>query len=221
MNLSEAVLSRRSVRAFTDKPVALDVLRRVLEKAQMAPSGCNFQPWEATVMTGAPLKELQQKMLAAPFQDPEEYTVMPKDIPAEYMRRLKEIGAARAVAEGIAPDDQEARAEGIRRNFFGYGAPALLLCYIPRVMGPPQWSDVGMWLQTVMLLLREEGLDSCAQEFLSFHGRLIKDFIGVSDESHIFFCGMAIGYADTEAACNTYTRTRMPLDSVVKFMGFE
>jgi nitroreductase len=88
-------------------------------------------------------------------------------------------------------------------------------------MGPPQWSDVGMWLQTVMLLLREEGLDSCPQEYLSFHARLIKDFIGVSDETHIFFCGMAIGYADSSAACNTYTRTRIPLDQVVQFRGFD
>jgi nitroreductase len=221
MNLSEAVASRRSVRAFIDKPVDLATLRRVLEKAQMAPSGCNFQPWEATVLAGEPMRELQQKMLAAPFQDPEEYTVTPKDIPAEYMRRLKEIGGARGKAEGIEWSDAEARAESVRRNFVGFGATALLLCYLPRVMGPPQWSDVGMWLQTVMLLLREEGLDSCPQEYLSFHGRLIKDYIGVSDETHTLFCGMAIGYADTSAACNTYTRTRIPLDQAIQFRGFD
>jgi nitroreductase len=221
MKTSEAVASRRSTRAFIDRPVELATLRRVLEKAQMAPSGCNFQPWEATVLTGAPLAELQQKMIAAPFQDPEEYTVVPKHIPAEYQRRLKEIGAARAAAEGIDAGDAAARAESIKKNFIGFGAPALLLCYLPRVMGPPQWSDVGMWLQTVMLLLREEGLDSCPQEFLSYHGRLIKDFIGVSDESHIFFCGMAIGYADAAAPSNTYTRTRIPLNQAVQFRGFD
>ncbi len=220
MKVSEAVASRRSVRAFIDKPVALVVLRRVLDKAQMAPSGCNFQPWEATVLAGAPLAELQQKMQAAPFQDPEEYTVTPKDIPAEYMRRLKEIGMARAVAEGIDAGDTKAREAFVQQNFISYGAPVVLMCYTPRLMGLPQWSDLGMWLQTIMLLLREEGLDSCAQEFLSYHGRLIKDFIGVSDESHIFFCGLAIGYADQSRPCNTYTRTRSALDDVVKFRGF-
>ena len=61
MNVTDAVLSRRSIRAFSDEPVSLDVLHRVLDKARMAPSGCNFQPWEATVLTGEPLKALQDK----------------------------------------------------------------------------------------------------------------------------------------------------------------
>lgn len=221
MKVSEAVASRRAVRAFLDAPVDLAALRRVLEKAQMAPSGCNFQPWEATIITGAPLKTLQEKMLAAPFQDPEEYVVTPVDIPGEYMRRLKEIGAARGKAQGIDPSDSAARAAFVQQNFINFGAPVVLLCYMPRVMGPPQWSDVGMWLQTVMLLLREEGLDSCPQEFLASHGRLIKEFIGVSDETHIFFCGMAIGYADPSSPSNTYQRTRIPCDQSVRFMGFD
>jgi nitroreductase len=106
------------------------------------------------------------------------------------------------------------------RNFISFGAPVNLLTCIPRVMGPPQWSDVGMWLQTVMVLLRGEGLDSCPLESFAMHGRLIKDHIGVSDETHLFFCGMAIGYRDAEAPMNNYTRTREPLDSVVKFQGF-
>jgi hypothetical protein len=53
------------------------------------------------------------------------------------------------------------------------------------------------------------------------HGRLIKEHIGVSDETHVFFCGMAIGYRDPQAPMNNYTRSREPLNSVVKFQGFE
>ncbi len=221
MNVADAVASRRSVRAFLDTPVDPAALRRVMEAAQMAPSGCNYQPWEATILTGAPLRELQAKMLAAPFQQPEEYAITPVDVPAEYPRRLKEIGAARAKAEGIDEADKAARADVVRQNFVSFGAPVVLMCYMPRVMGPPQWSDVGMWLQTVMLLLRGEGLDSCPQEFMAMHGKLIKEFIGVSDESHILFCGMAIGHANPEAICNTYQRTRIPVDSAVRYLGFD
>jgi nitroreductase len=95
------------------------------------------------------------------------------------------------------------------------------LVYFPRVMGPPQWSDVGMWLQSVMLLLREAGLDTCPQEFLSLHAKLIKQFLGVSDESHIFFCGIAIGYRIEDDPVNQFDRKREDLDSKVKFLGFE
>lgn len=220
MTVSDAVASRRSVRAFHDRPVPLETIRRVMDKARLAPSGCNFQPWEATILTGAPLKALQEKMAAAPFQQPVEYDIQPPAITPCYVDRLTEITAARMDAEGIARDDVEARTASVMKNVTGFGAPVLLLCYFPRLMGPPQWSDVGMWLQTVMLLLREEGLDSCPQEFLSIHARLIKAHIGVSDATHIFFCGLAIGYRDPDHPSNVYARTRVALEDQVRFVGF-
>lgn len=220
MTVSDAVRTRRSVRAFSDKPVSLDVLRRVMDTARWAPSGCNFQPWEATILTGEPLRALQAKLAANAPQSPVEYDIQPKDLPAEYSARLAEIGERQYAAEGIARDDAAARQAFVMRNYTGFGAPALLLCHFPRVMGPPQWSDVGMWLQSIMLLLVEEGLDSCPQEFLALYARLIKEHIGVSDESHIFFCGMAIGYRDPAAPVNSFERSRVPLERQVRFIGF-
>ncbi len=220
ISIFEAVASRRTIRQYLDKPVPLDVMRRVLEAAQMAPSGCNFQPWEAVVLTGEPLRGLHEKMAKSGPQDPVEYDIIPKGIPQQYMDRLGGITAHRMAAEGIGRDDSEARMASSMRNFISFGAPVNLLTCIPRVMGPPQWSDVGMWLQTVMLLLRGEGLDSCPLESFAMHGRLIKEHIGVSDETHLFFCGLSIGYRDAEAPMNNYERTREPLDSVVKFQGF-
>lgn len=220
MTISDAVLGRRSIREFQDRPVDLDVLRRVMDKARWSPSGCNFQPWEATILTGEPLKGLQEKMLATPPQQPEEYAITPAAITPDYTERLQRLGAAMYGSQNIGRDDSQARDAFMARNFLSFGAPALLLCYFPRFMGPPQWSDMGMWLQTVMLLLREEGLESCPQEFMALHGRLIKAHIGVSDETHIFFCGMAIGYADLDAAVNRFERERVPLDEQVRFVGF-
>lgn len=220
MQVTEAVMSRRSVRAFHNRPVPIDLLRQVLDTARWSPSGCNFQPWEAVVLAGEPLASLQQKMLAAAPQQPEEYAVTPAGITPAYLARLHELGAAMYGAQGIERSDSERRADFVRDNNVSFGAPALLLVHFPRFMGPPQWSDVGMWLQTVMLLLREVGLDSCPQEYLSLHGRLIKDHIGVSDEEHIFFCGLAIGYGKHDEPVNGFPRNRVPLDEQVRFVGF-
>lgn len=220
MNVAEAVLTRRSVRAFQDKPVPLDVLRRVMDAARWAPSGCNFQPWEATIVTGEPLKDLQAKMLATPPQDPREYNWDDPEVIPECKARLHGVGKAMYSAMGIGREDVEARNKFMGANVVSFGAPAVLLCYFDRRMGPPQWSDVGMWLQTVMLLLRGEGLDSCPQEALSLYAKLIKDFLGVSDESHIFFCGIAIGYREEEAPVNNFAREREPVDGNVRFLGF-
>lgn len=220
MSVSEAVLSRRSIRAFKPDAVPLEVLRRVMDKARWAPSGCNFQPWEATIVTGTPLADLQQQMLAAPFQDPPEYSFSEPEVIPECKARLHQVGAAMYQAMGIGRGDANARRDFVRNNVLSFGAPAVLMCYFDRRMGSPQWSDTGMWLQTIMLLLREEGLDSCPQEFLSFHAQLIKRSIGISDETHIFFCGIAIGYREESAVVNGFERAREPLDGNVRFIGF-
>lgn len=219
--VTQAVLTRRSIRAFQDKPVPLDVIRQVMETAGWAPSGCNFQPWEGAVLTGEPLRTLQAKMAASPPQDPKEYSWSDPEVLPECLARLQQVGADMYAAMNIERADKAARGDFMAQNLVSFGAPAVLLVYFPRVMGPPQWSDVGMWLQSVMLLLREQGLDSCPQEFLSLHARLIKDYLGVSDESHIFFCGIAIGYAVEDDPVNQFDRKREPLDSKVKFLGFE
>lgn len=220
MDVAEAVLTRRSIRAFQDKPVPLDVLRRVMDAARWAPSGCNFQPWEATIVTGAPLKELQAKMAVTPPQDPREYSWDDPEVIPECKARLHGVGKAMYAAMGIGREDVEARNKFMGANLVSFGAPAVLLCYFDRRMGPPQWSDVGMWLQTIMLLLRGEGLDSCPQEFLSVYAKLIKEFLGVSDETHIFFCGIAIGYREEENPVNHFEREREPIDGNVRFLGF-
>lgn len=220
MTVSEAVLSRRSIRVFKPDVVPFEVLHRVMDKARWAPSGCNFQPWEATIITGEPLAQLQQKMLVSPMQDPIEYSWSDPEVIPECKARLQQVGASMYQAMGIGRSDAEARDDFVRNNVMSFGAPAVLMCYFDRRMGPPQWSDVGMWLQTVMLLLREEGLDSCPQEFLSMHAMLIKEFLGVSDESHIFFCGIAIGYRVEDTAVNQFERQREPVEGNVRFLGF-
>lgn len=220
ISVDEAVLSRRSVRGFLDKPVPLDVLRRVMDTARWAPSGCNFQPWQASVLTGEPLKALRNKIVNAPPQDPAEYDFSAPGAFPEYRARLQAVAASMYGSMDVERDDAARRQEFMRTNALSFGAPALLLCYFPRFMKEPQWSDVGMWLQTVMLLLRGEGLDSCPQEFMSFYARTIKEHLGVSDETHIFFCGIAIGYRDPDLPVNNFDRERILLDEQVRFLGF-
>jgi nitroreductase len=85
-------------------------------------------------------------------------------------------------------------------------------------MGPPQWSDMGMFLQTVMLLLREAGLDSCPQECWAAFPDTVRRHIQVPDD-HIFFCGMAIGYRDPNEPANALVVERAPLSEFVRFVG--
>jgi len=219
ISVAEAVASRRSIRAFADTPVSLEVIERVLDQARMAPSGCNFQPWEATVLTGAPLKALQERLLASPVDDPLEYDFSaPQAVPL-YRDRLVELGGLMYGAMGIERADAAARTDFMQRNLVSFGAPVLLLAHFPKLMKEPQWSDVGMWLQTIMLLLRGEGLDSCPQEYMGLYGRTIKDQLGLGDDV-LLFCGLAIGHADAAAPVNQFARPRVPLGQQARFLGF-
>ena len=220
MSVAEAVASRRSVRAFLDRPVPLETLRDILDKARMTPSGCNIQPWQAIVLTGEPLKSLQRKLHGVPFQDPPEYDQTSVASIAPYADRLGGISAELYGSMGIARDDKEGRGRFADRNWDSFGAPAVLFCYFSRLMKEPNWSDMGMWLQTLMLLAREAGLDTCPQESLAFHARIVKEHLGISDEDHLFFCGLAIGYRDAGAPENNFPRPRLPLDEQVQFRGF-
>jgi len=220
MQVADAVATRRSIRAFLDTPVPFETVRRVLDQARMAPSGCNYQPWEASVLTGEPLKALQNTLLASQPDDPAEYDFSAPAQYPKYKARLDQLGASMYGSMSIGRGDADMRRSFSEQNLLSFGAPVLLLSHFPKFMGPPQWSDVGMWLQSIMLLLRGEGLDSCPQEWMGLYGRTIKSHLGLPDDT-LLFCGLAIGWRDPDAPANNFQRERVELADHVTFLGFD
>ena len=123
-------------------------------------------------------------------------------------------------AMAVARDAADQRDSFVRANLISFGAPVLLLCHFPKFMKEAQWSDVGMWLQTIMLLLRGEGLDTCPQEYMGNYGRTIKTHLGLSDDT-MLFCGLAIGFRDESSPVNNFQRERVALEDHITFVGFE
>jgi nitroreductase len=219
MDVYEAVRTRWSVRNFTNRPVTREVLERVISAAAWAPSGSNIQPWHIYVVTGASLAEIRklagERVAAGDRWDEREYEMYPAALKSPYLERKAAFGAQRYGALGIARGDLEARQRAASANWNFFGAPAALFCYIDRGMGPPQWADVGMYLQTVMLLLRAEGLHSCPQMAWSVYRKTVAKVLSPPD-GLILYCGMSIGYEDITVPSE---RTgRAPLDETVKFV---
>jgi nitroreductase len=222
MKVSEAIVSRRSVRGFLPTPVDPATIRRVVETAARAPSGGNLQPWHIDVVAGDRLEELRaimrQRMAPAPGAEPTEYDIYPKVLPTPYKDYRFAVGEELYRALGIPREDKAARKMWFARNFQFFGAPVALFCSVARTMGPPQWSDLGMYLQSLMLLLREEGLDSCPQECWAIYPQTIRDFIGIPDD-RMLFTGMAIGFKDDADPANAARATRAPLADFASFHG--
>ncbi|KAI3602064.1 NADH dehydrogenase [Cupriavidus necator H850] len=222
MNVSQAVASRKSVRGFLPRAVAPDTIRRVLDVAARAPSGGNLQPWHIHVVGGEALEGLRaimrERIAQAPAGDEREYDIYPRELVSPYRDRRFQVGEALYHYLGIPREDKARRLAQFANNFTFFGAPLALFCTVDRRMGPPQWSDLGMYLQTVMLLLREEGLDSCAQECWAMYPQTIGKFLSLPAE-RMLFTGMAIGYEDPEAPANQLRAVRAPLDEFTEFMG--
>lgn len=216
--LADIVAARRSCRAFTDQPVEDERLHTLLQAALRAPSGGNLQPWHFYLLdpaaTAALKLQMQQVIGTRPEGDMPDYEIYPPNLKEPYRSRRYRVGEALYGALGIARENKLGRLAWLAQNYQFFGAPVGLFCFVDRTMGSPQWSDLGMILQTLMLLAEEAGLATCAQEAWSRYGKTVARFVDAPADL-MLFCGMAIGYADSEAAANQMRAERAPLDDVL------
>ncbi len=216
MHVSEAVARRKSIRQFSPEPVTDDLIRQLLEQAARAPSGGNVQPWRIYVLNGPSMERFREFIADRPIETGE-YDIYPASLWEPYRTNRFRIGEQMYASIGIDRDDKAGRLAQFAKNGDFFGAPAALFCFIDRRMGPPQWSDLGMFLQTFMLLAQEEGVDTCPQEYWSVRHSAVRDFVGAPTEE-LLFCGMAIGHADDDARINSLVSERMPLEEWATFV---
>ena len=217
MDVVDAVHSRSSIRQFLPDPVGDDVLRSLLADASRAASGGNVQPWRIYVVNGESMARLRELLPTQPPNEATEYDIYPPKLTEPYRTNRFAIGEQMYATLGIEREDKAGRLRQFAHNGEFFGAPAALFCFVDRQMGPPQWSDLGMFLQTFMLLAVERGLATCAQEYWSVRQGAVRSFVGAPD-NEMLFCGMAIGHADPAAAVNSLRSERMPLDQWARFV---
>ncbi len=217
MNVSDAVAGRTSIRAFTDKPVDTALIQELLEKAARAPSGGNLQPWRVFVIKSETMPRFLSFLSETDITDEAAYQIYPNDLKSPYRDSRFKVGEDMYALLGIPRDDKAARFARLAENYTFFGAPTGFFCFVDRQMGPPQWSDLGMFLQTFMLLAQEAGLATCAQEAWAMRPNSVSSFVG-ADEELLLFCGMAIGYKDPDAPVNGLYSDREPLDVWARFV---
>ena len=218
-----AITSRRSVRAFLPKTVTTEEIRQILSTAARAPSGTNIQHWRVYVLTGSRLKQLSDAILSA-YNDPEiakthteEYPYYPKQWVSPYLERRRKIGWDLYGLLGITREDKAKMHHQHGRNYAFFDAPVGLIFSIDRVLEQGSWLDYGMFLQNIMVAARGRGLDTCPQAaFNPFH-RVIHEQLQMS-VNEALVCGMALGYADSDAIENRLTTEREAIDVWTTFL---
>ncbi|MBI1212135.1 MAG: nitroreductase [Alphaproteobacteria bacterium] len=225
MDVTQALNSRITCRAFLDTPVSAETVRAILKGATRAPSGGNLQPQHVWALAGADLKgltdQISRRIRNGEISDgPTEYNIFPTAMKEPYLSRRWQVGADMYTALNVTRLDVEEFREQLVRNYQFFGAPVGLFFAIDRNMQQGQWSDLGMYIMAVMLLAREHGLHTAPLEAWAMFPRTVQAYLKMPSEL-MLFCGMALGVMDEAHRVNRWRARRAELSEFAHFRGFE
>mgnify|MGYP001277541309 FL=1 len=218
MGLIDAVYARHSVRGFLDKEVPEDVLNRLFEIAQQAPSNCNVQPWKAYIASGELKERLKKQMVenvTTGVKSNPDYEYQ-SDFENEYRVKQVECAVALYTKMGIGRGDKEGRMRASLRNFEYFDAPYIAFIGMDPKFGVPVALDVGMWAQTLMLTMVAFGLHSCPMGTMRNYPDLVREAFDIQDGTKILF-GISFGYEDVAVPANETRTTRDDISANVFF----
>lgn len=220
ISMSAVPQQRRSVRAFKDAPVPQEVLEAIFTLAQHAPSNCNVQPCQAYVVSGAKKDQLKAELVDAVSSGKPANPDFEWDVRYQGEHRERQFGSANALygAMGIERNDRQRRQIAMLRNWQFFGAPHAAFFTMAKYLKLTGAVDLGIYAQTLAMLMAERGISSCMQGALGMFPDPARKMFGLPDEVGILF-GMSFGYADDVAPANKARTDRVSLDTMVRFLG--
>ena len=218
MTLDEAIARRRSVRGYRPDEVPQSTLREVFELAQASPSNCNIQPWISHVLSGDSLRTLGRKMVDAANAGirPDPDFTADRKFSGVYRDRQVDAAVQLYGAMGIERHDRPRRDWAYRRNLEFFGAPHAVLVFMHGEFEEREAVDLGIYAQTLMLVLTARGIASCAQGALSLYPTIIREHLALAPTNRLIF-GISFGYEDAGAPANAARVGRAPLGESVVF----
>ena len=218
MELTQAVIGRRSIRAFLPEPVDQDTIKKVIDVARWAPSWGNTQPWEVYVVSGEKVKAITQDFVgaieSASGENPD--ITMPLQFPEPLMGRYKKLGKALFEVLDIPRDDTDKRMAHYKKNFRAFGAPHLVYVAIKDDLTPYAIFDAGMVALAIALAAHDRGLGTCMLAAMVRYPEIVRKHLPLPQGRKLVI-GLALGYPDPDHPANTFIPTREPLDDVVTF----
>lgn len=216
--VSEAVSSRVSCRGFKSDPVESSLLHDIFATAQRAPSNCNVQPWQVLVVSGKKKDELRNKLIQAVMTQQVPKPDFNWQIAYEGIHRDRQFGSANALysAMGIAREDKAKRQMAMLKNWAFFDAPHVAIFTMDKYLDIMGAVDMGIYAQTLTLLLQEHGISSCMQGALGQFPAPIHEMFELPEERGVLF-GMSFGYADDSVPANAARTDRESLGTAVLF----
>ncbi len=218
MSLSNLLKKRISVRAFLDKPVSEEVLKKIFTDAQLSPSNCNVQPWQIHVVSGVKKDALKVKLVEELMNDKEPNPDFDWKIRYKGIHRDRQFESANVLysSMGIERSDKQSRLDALIKNWTFFDAPHALFFTMEKYLNIMGAVDIGIYAQTLSLLMNENDISNCFQGALGQFPDPVKKFLDIPDNIGILF-GMSFGYADEKAPVNTTRTDRVSIENSVVF----
>lgn len=218
VNVSDALRNRYSVRGYLPDQVPEELIREVLDVARLAASGTNTQPWHVAIVSGDARDRLEAELCALFDAGTPQTAKFGRDakVGSPYIDRRRACGFGYYETMGVTREDKEGRIRIARKNFEFFGAPHVAFFSMPGHFMFPQAADMGIFLQSVMLVMVEKGLGCIAQGSLAGYPDPVKAMAPIPEENEIMF-GLSFGYEDPDAHINTVRMTREPLETIASF----
>ncbi|MPN46016.1 Nitrobenzene nitroreductase [bioreactor metagenome] len=119
----------------------------------------------------------------------------------------------------VPREDKAARLEQMAKNGVFFGAPVGLIVLVDERMGYAQWVDLGIYLQSLMLLATERGMATCAQGYWRRFRDTAERVLEVPQPYRVAY-GVALGYEDTQAPINNLRADRADFGEWAQMRGF-
>jgi len=220
MSIANILNERFSVRAFRPEPVAADVLQEIFTAAQQAPSNCNVQPWQTYVVSGEKKDKLKNLLVGTVMKQQAPNPDFNWKVAYDGIHRERQFGSANALytSMDIAREDKMKRNMAMLRNWAFFDAPHVAFFTMDTYLDIMGAVDIGIYAQTLTLLLKEKGIDSCMQGALGQFPDPIREFLSLPEGRGVLF-GMSFGYADENAPANKCRTDRAELTDAVTFVS--
>ena len=218
MSLQQLLESRFSTRAFQKKPVEKTLLQEIFRQAGRSPSNCNVQPWQPIVVSGETRDRLSQALVKEVSTRQAPNPDFNWTVKYQNAHRERQFGSASALydAMGIAREDRMARNIAMLRNWQFFDAPHAVFFVMEKYLDIMGAVDLGIYAQTLALVLEEQGISSCMQGALGQFPDPVREEFDLPESVGVLF-GMSFGYADPDHPANNARTVREDLTTLVSF----
>jgi len=220
----EALENRSSKRAYSDKKIPKETLEKILNAAGMTPSGANMQPWMSYAVSNSDtLKKVGDAVIATMdegIENDQFIQYYPVKWTNPYKKRRIVTGAGLYKLMEVDRKDNETRMQMWKDNFRWFGASTVIFVFTDKANiegAQGALIDTGAYMQSIMLIAQEFGIDSCPQGSTTEFGRVVAQALEVPENLALLY-SVVLGYEDKEAKINSYQPKRVSLEESVTFI---